>query len=106
MFTDRILREKLNYQFSRALSLRAMVDYAAVDRDSALSRVTPERRWTMDVLLTYLVNPGTAVYVGYRDGYENLALQPGSPPTLYRTDEPTVSVGRQVFLKMSYLLRF
>ena len=106
VFTDRILREKLNYQFSRALSLRAIVDYAAVDRDSALSRVTPARRWTMDVLFTYLVNPGTAVYVGYRDGYENLALQPGSPPTLYRTDEPTVSVGRQVFLKMSYLLRF
>ena len=106
VFTDRILREKLNYQFSRALSLRAIVDYAAVDRDSTLSRVTPERRWTMDVLFTYLVNPGTAVYVGYRDGYENLALQPGSPPTLYRTDEPTISVGRQVFVKMSYLLRF
>ncbi len=106
VFTDRIVREKLNYQFSRALSLRAIVDYAAVDRDSTLSRVTPEQRWTMDVLFTYLVNPGTAVYVGYRDGYENLALQPGSPPTLYRTDEPTISVGRQVFLKMSYLLRF
>ena len=106
VFTDRIVREKLNYQFSRALSLRAIGDYAAVDRDSTLSRVTPEQRWTMDVLFTYLVNPGTALYVGYRDGYENLALQPGSPPTLYRTDEPTISVGRQVFLKMSYLLRF
>lgn len=106
VFTDRILREKLNYQFSRALSLRTIVDYTTVDRDSTLSRVAPERRWTVDVLLTYLVNPGTALYVGYRDGYENLALQPGSPPTLYRTDEPTISVGRQVFVKMSYLLRF
>jgi len=106
VFTDRILREKVNYQFSRALSLRAIVDYAAVERDSTLSRVTPERRWTMDMLLTYLVNPGTALYVGYRDGYENLAVQPGSPPTLYRTDEPTISVGRQVFVKMSYLLQF
>jgi hypothetical protein len=106
VFTDRILREKVNYQFSRALSVRAIVDYAAVDRDSTLSRVTPERRWAMDMLLTYLVNPGTALYVGYRDGYENVALQPGSPPTLYRTDEPTVSVGRQVFVKMSYLLQF
>jgi len=45
------------------------------------------------------------LFVGYRDGYENLGLQ-GSPPTLYRTDEPTISVGRQVFVKMSYLLRF
>jgi len=46
------------------------------------------------------------LYMGYRDGYENLVLQPGSPPTLHRTDEPTISVGRQVFVKMSYLLRF
>jgi len=105
VFTDRILREKANYQFSRALSLRTIVDYTAVDRDSTLSRVAAERRWTVDVLLTYLVNPGTALFVGYRDGYENLGLQ-GSPPTLYRTDEPTISVGRQVFVKMSYLLRF
>jgi len=25
---------------------------------------------------------------------------------LYRTDDPTTSVGRQVFLKLSYLLQF
>jgi len=106
VYTDRILREKVNYQFSRALSLRAIVDYSTVDRDSTLSRVDPERRWAVDLLLTYLVNPGTALYVGYRDGYENLAILPGTPPTLARTDDPTTSIGRQVFLKMSYLLQF
>jgi len=67
--------------------------------------VTPERRWSVDVLLTYLLNPGTALYVGYRDGYENLAIQ-GNPPGLYRTDEPTLSTGRQLFVKLSYLFRF
>lgn len=106
IYTDRVLREKVNYQFSRALSLRAIVDYSAVDRDSTLSRVDPERHWAMDLLLTYLVNPGTALYVGYRDGYENVAILPGTPPTLSRTDEPTTSTGRQLFLKMSYLLQF
>src|SRR5437870_3221468 len=106
VFTDRILREKVNYQFTRALSLRAIVDYAIVRRDSTQSRVDPEHRWGVDVLLTYLVNPGTALYVGYRDGYENLAILPGTPPALYRTDDPTTSVGRQVFLKLSYLLQF
>jgi predicted porin len=105
VFTDRILREKVNYQFSRALSLRAIVDYSTVDRDSTLSRVDPERRWAMDVLLTYLVNPGTALYLGYRDGYENLAIL-GTPPTLSRTEDPTTSTGRQLFLKLSYLLQF
>jgi len=106
VYTDRILREKVNYQFSRALSLRAIVDYSTVERDSTLSRVDPQRRWAVDVLLTYLVNPGTALYVGYRDGYENLAILPGTPPTLSRTADPTTSTGRQVFLKMSYLLQF
>jgi hypothetical protein len=106
VFTDRIWREKLNYQFSRALSLRAIVDYAAVDRDSTLSRVDRERSWSVDGLLTYLVTPGTAVYLGYRDGYENLAILPGSPPSLYRTDSPSLSVGRQFFVKVSYLWRF
>jgi len=106
VFSAGILREKLNYQFSRVLSLRLIVDYEAVRRDSTLSRVSPARHWTADVLLTCLVTPGTALYVGYRDGYENLALAPGSPPTLYRTDAPTTSVGRQLFAKLSYLLRF
>lgn len=105
VFTDRILREKLNYQFSRALSLRAIVDYSAVDRDSTLSRLDPERRWAIDALLTYLVNPWTALYVGYQDGYENVALVPGTPATLQRTDDPTTSTGRQLFLKVSYLLQ-
>ena len=106
VFTDRILREKVSYQFTRALSLRAIVDYSIVNRDSTLSRVDPQHRWGVDLLFTYLVNPGTALYVGYRDGYENLAILPGSPPALYRTDDPTTSVGRQVFLKLSYLLQF
>ncbi|HLB81607.1 MAG TPA: DUF5916 domain-containing protein [Gemmatimonadales bacterium] len=106
VYADRILREKVNYQFSRALSLRTIIDYAAVDRDSTLSRVDPERRWAVDLLLTCLVNPGTALYVGYRDGYENLAILPGSPPTLSRTDDATTSTGRQLFLKLSYLLQF
>ncbi|PYP99016.1 MAG: hypothetical protein DMD34_00665 [Gemmatimonadetes bacterium] len=105
VFTEGIVREKVNYQFSRALSLRVIVDYSTVDRDSTLSRVDPERHWAVDLLLTCLVNPGTAAYVGYRDGYENLAMQ-GNPPTLYRTGAPTVSVGRQVFVKLSYLFRF
>ena len=106
VFTDRILREKVNYQFTRELSLRAIVDYALVTRDSTLSRVDREHRWGVDVLLSYLVNPGTALYVGYRDGYENLAILPGTPPALYRTEDPTTSVGRQLFLKLSYLLQF
>src|SRR5439155_10583824 len=101
ILANRILREKLNYQFTRALSFRAIVDYATVNRDSTLSRVEPTHRWGMDFLFTYLVNPGTALYVGYSDRYENLRMLPGNPPALERSGSPGMSVGRQVFVKLN-----
>jgi len=106
ILANRILREKLNYQFTRALSFRAIVDYSTVDRDSTLSRVEPAHRWGADLLFTYLVNPGTALYMGYSDRYENFRLLPGTPPALERTGSPGMSVGRQVFVKLNYLWLF
>ena len=103
---NRILREKLNYQFTRLLSFRAIVDYSTVDRDSTLSRVEPEHRWGVDLLFTYLVHPGTALYVGYSDRYENFRLLPGNPPALERSSSPGMSMGRQVFVKLNYLWLF
>jgi len=65
---------------------------------------------TADFLVTYLLNPGTALYVGYTDGRENLALDPPTsamtPPTLRRIGSPDTSTGRQFFVKLSYLFRF
>ena len=69
--------------------------------DAALDQ---DRRFTADVLLTYLLNPGTAVYVGYTDGYQNVALDPVDG--LRATARPSTSTGRQIFVKTSYLLRF
>jgi hypothetical protein len=56
------------------------------------------------VLLTYLFTPGTALYVGVTDGYDNIALDPQSGTRPIRN--PTTSTGRQFFVKTSYLLRF
>ena len=58
-----------------------------------------------DLLATYLLNPGTALYVGYTDNRENLALDGTVPPSLVRTDSPDLSTGRQFFVKLSYLIR-
>ncbi|PYO86727.1 MAG: hypothetical protein DMD58_16110 [Gemmatimonadetes bacterium] len=106
VFTERQFRTKVNYQFSRFLSLRAIVDYKAAFGDTTLADIEDKRKWGADLLLTYLVNPGTAFYAGYTDRYENLAIGPGSPPSLFRTRSPDMSVGRQVFVKLSYLWRF
>ena len=106
IFTDHILRTRLNYQFTRELSARVIFDYESLSPNQALVDLDDERRFNADILMTYLVNPWTAVYVGYSDGYENLPLAPITSPPPSRADLALTSVGRQVFVKLSYLFRF
>ncbi|MBI3667750.1 MAG: hypothetical protein HY236_16225 [Acidobacteria bacterium] len=54
----------MNYQFTRALSLRAIVDYNGLLPNPSLVRYERAKGLTGDVLLTYLLNPGTALYIG------------------------------------------
>jgi uncharacterized protein DUF5916 len=103
---NHILRTRASYQFTRALSLRAIVDYSAVLPDERLIALDREKRFAADFLMTYLVNPWTAFYVGYTDGYANVEIDPLSRDRLRLTDSPFHSAARQVFVKMSYLFRF
>jgi hypothetical protein len=106
IFTDHILRTRVNYQFTRELSARVILDYESLTPDQALVDLEHERRFNADVLFTYLINPWTAIYVGYSDGYENRPLAPMTSPPPSRADLPLTSVGRQVFIKLSYLFRY
>jgi hypothetical protein len=101
-------RSKLSYQFSRALSLRAIVDYEIEEADPALFDAEGrEAKWGLDLLLTYLLNPGTAFYVGYTSQYENLrTVGFGRDRDVIRTRTPGLEVGRQLFVKVNYLWRF
>jgi hypothetical protein len=105
IFSNHILRTRLTYQFTRALSARAIADYDVVRPEAALVSLEHERRLNFDVLLTYMINPWTALYAGYTDAYENRGLgllqRPATPDSL-----ALASVGRQVFVKVSYLLRY
>ena len=74
--------------------------------NSALLATEGYKQIMGDVLLTYQVNPGTAVYVGYNNSHENLALDPSEPLGLRRTLLPTIPTGRQIFIKLKYLFRF
>ncbi|MCC6862664.1 MAG: carbohydrate binding family 9 domain-containing protein [Bryobacterales bacterium] len=107
VFNNHIWRTRLNYQFTRELSLRAIVDYNAVLANPALVSLDPARGITRDVLLTWLLHPGTAVYIGYTDRYENLAYVLTQPYRTYRTGSLSEMMSaRQFFVKLSYLLRF
>jgi hypothetical protein len=105
IFNNHILRSKINYQFSQALSLRTIFDYNAVLPNHSLVSLERTKKFGADILMTYLLNPWTALYVGYTDLYENLAFDPTLSPYLKRTGFPDTSVGRQFFVKFSYLLR-
>jgi hypothetical protein len=106
VFVNHLARSRVNYQFTRELSLRLIMDYNGVLENPALVNLTRQKRVTGDALVTYLIHPGTALYVGYTDRIENLALIPGMPPTVAPIAFPSTTTGRQFFAKVSYLFRF
>lgn len=103
IFDNHIVRSRANYQFTREFSLRAIVDYNAVLSDSSLVALDRTKHLSADILLTYLVHPGTALYIGYTDGYDSIDIGPSG---LRPSRNPTTSTGRQFFVKTSYLFRF
>lgn len=104
IFDNVLLRTRANYQFSREWSLRAILDFNALDPNPAVVGFSKDRHFGADVLLTWLPHPGTAFYVGYTDGYDNVRLDPTKQ--VFATDGALNSTGRQVFVKSSWLLRF
>jgi len=117
VFNNYLNRAKLHYQFSKELSLRLILDYNATIANTNLldlqtnlgsfdgGPIAPTKQFTTDVLLTYLLHPGTAVYLGYNNGYSDLTLH-GLPPTVSAQGTPNNSTSRLFFIKLSYLLRF
>lgn len=105
IFNNHILRSRINYQFTRELSLRGIVDYTAVLANSSLVALQRRKGLSTDVLLTYLLNPGTALYIGYNDRYQNVQIDPAGTG-IQLTGSPFHATGRQLFVKASYLFRF
>ena len=91
-FAIRIYRLLTTYQFTERLLLRNIIDYNNYDRTLG-----------GNILLTYRVNSGTALYVGYDDRYRegfkiNSALYPGN--------EDYTRTSRAIFAKLQYLFRY
>jgi len=92
--------------------------YVTTLSNPGLTTLQHSKNFNGDVLFTYLLNPGTAIYVGYNSNLQNLdpSLQrvcggstcaPGqSFDGLLRTRNSFINDGRQVFIKLSYLFRY
>ena len=107
--TNHIIRTKWNYQFTRNLSARLILQYNAVLSNPAISSLSRTKNFNADFLITYLIHPGTAVYVGYNSDLANLdpnlAVDPVTSAIL-TTHNGYINDSRQFFVKASYVYRF
>ncbi len=108
IFNNHILRSKWSYQYNKRLSFRTIFQYDATLANPALTSLQTTKNFNADFLATYLVQPGTAIYVGYNSNLQNLDRSLGFDPdgNLLRTRNRFLNDGRQIFVKVSYLFRF
>ena len=104
---NHIIRSKWNYQYTKKLSFRFIGEYNAVLANPAFTYLETTKNFNADFLITYLVHPSTALYVGYNSNLENVLLPLRNDVDGYllhggrfRND------GRGLFVKASYLFRF
>lgn len=107
IFTNHIVRSNWNWQFNRELSLRFIAQYDGLLTNPAGTRLETSKNLNFDFLFTYLLNPGTALFIGYNSNRQNIELLPGEERVeIIRNRDRFINDGRQFFVKFSYLLRF
>jgi hypothetical protein len=106
IFNNHILRSTCTWQFNKKLSLRVIPQYNTVLANPVATSLTTTKNFNVDFLFAYLLNPFSAIYVGYNHNLDNLELlSSGSANQILRTRNLATD-GRQFFVKFSYLVRF
>jgi hypothetical protein len=115
VYESQVFRTKVNYQFTRAISARVIVEYDSTLANPAETSLLRTKQVSTEALLTWLPHPGTAIYVGYNNDLQNLdrslcnRLSDGTcdPNNTVPPRAPQyLNDGRQIFIKASYLFRF
>ena len=105
IFSNQIVRSRVNWQFSKEFSMRLILNYEELDANALRTDLTYNHNLNGDLLLTWLVNPWTALYVGYNSNYNNTILREGEGgPELVMSRSELEKDAHQYFLKFSYLL--
>ena len=87
--------------------LRLIGQYTTTISNSGLTTLQTSKNFNGDVLFTYLLTPGTAIYAGYNSNLQNLdPTLAQTPDGLLRTPSSFINDGRQFFIKVSYLFRY
>jgi hypothetical protein len=102
ILTNQIVRTRFDWQFNPKLSLRTILQYDKTDPNPALTGQNPRDRLNADLLLTYLVNPWTAFYIGYNSNESKIGIDVDG--NRFPVDD-RFNNANGVFVKVSYLFR-
>ena len=115
IFNNHLVQSKWNWQFTPQLSLRLIMQYNSLLANTPGNTVYPytylptQKEFNTYFLMTYLIHPGTAVYVGYNSELENLdhsLMQDSAGLAGLFTAKGFINDSRQFFVKVSYQFRF
>lgn len=109
IFNDHIIRSKINWQFTPQLSARVILQYNGLlagtpGAGSPFTYLPTAKEFNADFLITYLVHPNTALYVGYNSDLQNLNVEPNIG--VFNTARGYINDSRQFFVKVSYQFRY
>lgn len=104
VFTNRIARSNWNYQFTKEWSLRFIAQYDETDAGPA-TRLVDDKNLNFDLLLRYVINPWSALFIGYNSNQSNFDIvdMEGERELVIAND--LRQDGEQVFVKFSYLFQ-
>jgi hypothetical protein len=116
VYEAQTFRSKINYQFTRSISARVIVEYDSTLANPKETSLLRTKEVGTQALFTWLPHPGTAIYIGYNNDLQNLDRSLCNRLPILGTCDPNnttppranglLNDGRQIFVKASYLLRF
>lgn len=104
VFSNDIFRSSWNYQFTREMSLRFIAQYENTDAGPN-TRLVDDKNMNYDILLRYVINPWSALYLGYNSNQSNFdIIDNEGVREVINTDELKRD-GSQFFVKFSYMFQ-
>jgi hypothetical protein len=116
VYDNHQLISRWNYQLTKAVSFNLIGQYIATLPNAEYTDAANSKTVFADALFTYMPHPGTALYVGYIGNFANIdralctreegGLCDPNDPILAPTGSSLMNDGKNIYVKLSYLLRF
>ena len=104
VFSNDIFRSSWNYQFTREMSLRFIAQYENTEAGQ-FTRLQDDKNMNFDILLRYVLNPWSALYLGYNTNQSNFDIIETEGVREVVTTDDLKRDGSQFFVKFSYMFQ-